>query len=119
MLQMNIEVRATNVDVTAALEKHVETKIRLALGAQREKLDRILVRICDVNGPRGGRDIHCHIVARLSGRSLVVHDLAADPHAAVSNAAARLGELMVSIAPRHRPSRASVRYPTVSGPTTR
>jgi ribosome-associated translation inhibitor RaiA len=115
---MNIEIRATNVEVTAALEKHITTKIRAALGAQRDHLDRVLVRICDVNGPKGGRDIHCHILARLRGRTLVVHDLAADSYEAATHAAARLSELMVSVIERHRPSRDSLRYVTsVTGPS--
>ena len=114
---MNIEIRATNVEITTALEEHITRKIRLAVGAQRDHLDRVLVRICDVNGPKGGRDIHCHVVARLRGRTLVVHDLAEDSTEAATNAAARLGELMVSVVERHRPSRTSLRYVTsVTGP---
>lgn len=114
---MNIEIRATNVEITSALEEHITRKVRLAIGAQRDHLDRVLVRICDVNGPMGGRDIHCHVVARLRGRTLVVHDLAGDAHEAATNAAARLSELMVSVVERHRSSRASSRYITsVTGP---
>jgi len=114
---MNIEIRATNVEVTTALEEHITRKIRGAVGAERDHLDRVLVRICDVNGPKGGRDIHCHVVARLRGRTLVVHDLGGDAFEAAANAAARLSELMVSVIERHRPSRSSLRYVTsVIGP---
>ncbi len=109
---MNIEIRATNVEITTALEEHITRKIRGAIGAQRDHLDRVLVRICDVNGPNGGRDIHCHVVARLRGRTLVVHDLAEDALDASTNAAARLSELMVSVVERHRISRATGRYVT-------
>ncbi|HVH40926.1 MAG TPA: HPF/RaiA family ribosome-associated protein [Labilithrix sp.] len=117
---MNIEIRATNVEITSALEEHITRKIRAAVGLQRDHLDRILVRICDVNGPKGGRDIHCHIVARLRKRTLVVHDLADDAYVAATHAAARLSELMVSVVERHRPSRASLRYVTsVIGPVER
>lgn len=109
---MNLEIRATNVEVTAALEQHVAAKVRSALGVRRDQLDRILVRICDVNGPSGGRDVHCHVVARLRGRTLVVHDLADDSFVAVTQAAARLAELMVSVVERYRTSRMSRRYAT-------
>lgn len=109
---MNIEVRATNVEVSAALEEHVHKKVRAALRLHRDSVVRVVVRICDVNGPRGGRDMHCHIIARLQGRSLVVHDLADDPYAAVTNAASRLGELTTSVIERHRVSRDSLRYVT-------
>jgi ribosomal subunit interface protein len=117
---MNIEIRATNVEVTAALEQHITTKISAAVRFQRDHLDRVLVRICDVNGPKGGRDIHCHVVARLRGRTLVVHDLAEDAYDAATHAAARLSELMVGVVERYRPSRASLRYVTsVTGPSGR
>jgi putative sigma-54 modulation protein len=107
---MNIEIRATNVGVTDALEQHITTKVRAAVGAQREHLDRVLVRICDVNGPKGGRDIHCHVMVRLRGRTLVVHDLAEDAYLAATHAAARLSELIVSVVERRRDSRASLRF---------
>lgn len=117
---MNIEIRSTNVQISSALEEHITRKVENAVRAQRERLIRAVVRICDVNGPKGGRDIHCHIVARLRGRTLVVHDLASDPYEAATNAAARLGELMVSVIERYRPSRSSVRYVTsVSSSTSR
>lgn len=109
---MNIEIRATNVETTAALEEHITRKIRAAIGAQRDRLDRVVVRICDVNGPKGGRDTHCHVVARLRGQTLVVHDRAVDPYQASTGAAARLGELITSVIERHRPSRSSLRYVT-------
>lgn len=109
---MNIEIRATNVEVSAALEEHVTKTVRAALRPQRDSVVRVVVRICDLNGPEGGRDIHCHVIARLRGRSMVVHDLAGEPFAAVSQAAARLGELMTSVIERHRISRDGVRYVT-------
>lgn len=109
---MNIEIRATNVDVTTALEKHVTSQVRAALGPQRDQLERILVRICDANGPSGGRDIHCHMVANLRGRTLVVHDLADDSFAAVVQTSAQLAELMVSVIERHRTSRDRRQYAT-------
>lgn len=64
---MNIEIRARNVEITAALEEHIT-------------------------------------------RKSVAED-AVEVEAA-TNAAARLGELMVSVVERHRTSRASLRYAT-------
>lgn len=109
---MNIEIRATNLEISAALEEHVTTKISAAVRARRDQLERVLVRLSDINGPKGGRDIHCHVVARLCGRTLVVHDLSENAYDAATHAAARLSELMVSVVERHRPSRKSVRYAT-------
>lgn len=103
---MNIEIRITNLELSAKLVDYVEQRVRQALRSQRDHLERALVRLCDANGPDGGRDVHCNIVARFRGRSFCVHDRGADAYTAATQAIARLRELLATFEqPRARGTR--------------
>jgi ribosome-associated translation inhibitor RaiA len=104
-LAMNIEIRFTNVELPAKLVDYVELRVRQVLRSHRDHLDRVLVRLCDSNGPEGGRDVHCNIVARLRGHSIVVHDRGADAYTAATHAIARLRELLTAFDHRSRRAR--------------
>jgi ribosome-associated translation inhibitor RaiA len=88
-----IELRSSNLPISTAMRDHAERRIASAAGRFATHLGRIIVRIVDVNGPKGGLDTRCRIVAEVSpSRSVIVEATGADAYAAVSQAAARLGE---------------------------
>jgi hypothetical protein len=79
---------------TTVADPEVRTQIvealETALGPVQSRLDGIDVYLTDVNGPRGGPDKRCRIVAHLpAGRPVVVSRTDQDPVAAVVAAAAR------------------------------
>ena len=76
----------TDPEVRVRIVESLET----ALGSVRPRLDGIDVYLTDVNGPRGGSDKRCRIVAYLpAGRPVVVSRTNREPVAAVVAAAAR------------------------------
>jgi ribosomal subunit interface protein len=89
---MNIEVRTSNIPISEALQLHIRRKIDLALRRFEDRVEHVLVRLVDVNGPKGGSDKQCRIVARLprSLPSVVVTATDGDPYVAVSRAVSRL-----------------------------
>jgi ribosome-associated translation inhibitor RaiA len=107
----NIEIRATNLELPAKLTDYVSTRVRQALRLDRDHVERVLVRLCDNNGPDGGREVHCNIVARLRGRTLVVHDSGADAYTAATQAVARLREVLTTFG--DRPFRRASRFMSV------
>jgi ribosome-associated translation inhibitor RaiA len=68
------------------------------------RVARVVVRLTDLNGPKGGVDKHCRIAATLlrSGRSILAEATDADAYAAVSQAAARLDDRVVRALTRPR-----------------
>jgi hypothetical protein len=79
---------------TIAADPEVRTRIaetlETALGPVRSRLDGIDVYLTDTNGPRGGSDKRCRVVAYLpAGRPVVVSRTDRDPVSAVTAAAAR------------------------------
>ncbi len=88
---MQIEIRSLNKNVEQSQRTFVERRLLFALGRFGSRVRRVLVRLEDLNGPRGGLDKRCHIEARLAGKGLLVVDVRdAELEPAVSRAASRM-----------------------------
>ena len=100
---MRIHVRSRGFELTDALRAHAERRLLFALGRYGGRLQSVLLRIDDVNGPRGGADKRCQIVARLAPRGDVrVEELDGDLYAAISRAADRLDRAVARETERRR-----------------
>ncbi len=62
---MRIHVYARNVRVTPSLLEFIERRLGFALGRFASRVSKVVVRLGDLNGPRGGVDQQCRIEARL------------------------------------------------------
>jgi hypothetical protein len=79
-------ITADDKDLRARVAEALET----ALGPVQSRLGGIDVYLTDVNGPRGGPDKRCRIVAHLpAGRPVVVSRTARNPVTAAAAAATR------------------------------
>jgi len=89
-MELSISVRTREVDGT--IREHVERRLRFSLGRFQHRVERVRVRLEDVNGPRGGVDQRCLVVVALKGLPrVVIEQLGVDPHAAIDRAMARAG----------------------------
>jgi len=89
---MQINIQARNFSLTDALCSHIERSLGFALGARNDHIQRVLVQLSDINGPRGGTDKCCHIHVILSHLSdVVIEDTETDLYAAINRAANRAG----------------------------
>jgi len=89
---MNLEVYGKGVRLNQRLRNHVERRLRFALDRFGDRIRRVRVRLKDTNGPKGGRDIRCHIEAWLTpGQMVLVEESRTDPFAAVARASDRIG----------------------------
>lgn len=90
---MKIELRISNLETSAALEAHVERKLDFLVQRFAGRIERVVVRLSDENGPRGGVDKRCRIAVRLADvPGVLVEATSDDPYVAVTRAAARLHE---------------------------
>ena len=53
---MQIDIQARDFSLTQALRNHIKRRLGFALSAWNNRIQRILVRLSDINGPRGGND---------------------------------------------------------------
>lgn len=89
---MLIDIQARNFSLTHALRGYIERRLGFALSNFDEHIQRVIVRLSDTNGPRGGEDKCCHIQVVLAKLSdVVIEDIEVDMYAAIDRAADRTG----------------------------
>jgi hypothetical protein len=114
---MKIEIRNLNEQVDQSQRDYIERRLLFALGRFGSRIRRVMVRLEDMNGPRGGLDKRCHIEVRMSGRSVLVVDVRdVELEPAVSRAAERIArrvrdELTTRLAQRQRGNSSEARSP--------
>ena len=87
---MQIEIQARNFPLSKALRNHIERRLAFAVSTWSEHIQRILVRLSDTNGPRGGIDKCCHIQVILKHQNdVVIEDTEVDLYVAIDRAAGR------------------------------
>ncbi|HOA75031.1 MAG TPA: ribosome-associated translation inhibitor RaiA [Phycisphaerae bacterium] len=87
---MEMRVHGANIEVTDAITSHVETRFRAALDKHERQVEDVMIRLEDVNGPKGGVDMRCQATIHLRpGDTVVVEDVEDDLYAAISLAADR------------------------------
>jgi putative sigma-54 modulation protein len=93
---VRIHVVGRSVEIDDSLRGFVEHRVLLALGRLSPGIHCAIVRLYDINGPRGGMDKKCRIQVRLRSRnSLVVEHTDSNLYAAISRAADRAGRAVV------------------------
>ncbi len=84
---MRIQVRTSQVAGSQWLRNYIERRLGFALGRFANVIRRVVVRVRDVNGPKGGHDKECRLVVTGAGLgSLVVSAVDADLGQAVDRA---------------------------------
>jgi ribosome-associated translation inhibitor RaiA len=82
--QTPAHVRVIGVDLDDADRALIGRKLGMKLGKFASSIERVTVRVTDINGPRGGIDHVGHVKVVLSGLpSVVVERRDASPHAAI------------------------------------
>jgi ribosomal subunit interface protein len=90
---MEIDIQASNLSLTRDLREHIKRRLGFALSNRYERIRRILVRLSDINGPRGGNDKRCLIQVVLPRQAdVVIEDTESSLYAAIDRAAERVSQ---------------------------
>ncbi len=93
---MQINIQSRNFSLTDALRSHAERRLRFALTCCDNHIRRVVMRLSDINGPRGGADKRCHLQVVLAGLpDVVIEDTEADLYVAIDRATDRAGRTVV------------------------
>ena len=89
---MRIDVQGLGFPLTAALLNHTERRLRFALTRTSDRIRRVVVRLGDANGPRGGEDKFCRMQIYLQRAAPVrIEDAGVDLYAVIDRVAERAG----------------------------
>ena len=96
---MRIEFRGLkSAAAEGGFRGRAERRLRFALGRFAGRIDRVLVQVCDTNGPRGGLDKQCRVRVRLRhGQEVLVGDVDEDWIVLIDRASARLGRSVARV----------------------
>ncbi|MGE5651804.1 MAG: HPF/RaiA family ribosome-associated protein, partial [Bacillota bacterium] len=74
-------------ELTPSLRDHLARRLRFAFISLQNKIQSISVRLRDLNGPKGGRDMLCQVAVVIPGRpTVLIKDVQEDMYAAIDSA---------------------------------
>ncbi len=87
---MQIDIQSRGFSLTEALLKYSKQRLLFSMSYFSDYINRVVVRLSDINGPRGGTDKRCHIQLMISGLpDIVIEDTEVDLYAAIDRAMGR------------------------------
>ena len=93
---MQIDIQTRNFPLTDALRNHAKRRLRFALACCDDHIQRVVMRLSDINGPRGGKDKRCHLQVVLAGLpDVLIEDVEADLYVAIDRATDRAGRTVI------------------------
>lgn len=87
---MKVDVRFHGVDASEAFREFVRRRVHLEMSRFGGVVRSVVVRIGDINGPKGGEDKRCQVTLRGSRLGpITIEDLSADVYSALDTALER------------------------------
>lgn len=103
---MQIETRIRSIDLVSALRSYIERRVYFAVGRFDHLVERVTVRVNDLNGPRGGIDQCCRVrVDLIPAGHIDAREVHEDLWAAVDGAADKVGRSIARELSRIRDAR--------------
>ena len=103
---MNIDIQSLGFPITGALADHAKRRLQFVLTRRSDRIQRVVVRLGDENGPRGGVDKFCRIQVRLFNAPVaVIEEVGSELYAVIDRATDRVGRVVVKHLDRLRSGR--------------
>ena len=100
---MQVDIQSRGFTLTNGLRDYLTKRLAYGLTGGDAAIGRVIVRLSDINGPRGGEDKRCHIEVRLRGMpDVVIEDTEADLYMAIDRATERAGRALMRRLERRR-----------------
>lgn len=88
---MQLDIQSRGFSLTDALFGYAQRRLLFALSYCSGHVNRVVIRLSDINGPRGGADKRCHIQVVLAGiPDVVVEDTEVNLYDAIDRAIDRV-----------------------------
>lgn len=113
---MDVRIIAQEFSLTPSLRERLDRRLRYAFSHTSNKVMRIIVRLRDLNGPRGGPDKVCQVSITMPGRAeLRVREVHEDLYTAIDRAVRRAANSAMRVMTRRRPAHSMKRQRVAEG----
>lgn len=110
---MQFDIQTLDFPNTAALTSHTRRRLGFGLARHADRVSRIVVRLGDENGPRGGADKFCRLqVTLVDAPPVVIRDSGPDLYTVIDRASDRTARAVAKQLERNRFGR---QRPSLSG----
>lgn len=93
---MQVDIQSLGFSLSPALSGYAQKRIDCALSFAATRISRLMVRLSDINGRRGGDDKRCLIEVRVKGApGIVIEDVEANLYVAIDRAVERAKRSLV------------------------
>lgn len=100
---MQVRMLSKEFSLTPSLRDYLERRLNFAFSAARGRIGDIAVRLSDLNGPRGGRDMLCQVAVTLPGRpGVIIKEVQEDMYTAIDRAVKRAAYRVIRLLARQR-----------------
>lgn len=100
---MQVDIQAHGFALTDGLRQYVLKRLNNSLSHSDDHIMRVIARLSDINGPRGGEDKRCLIELRLKqAPEVVIEDTESDLYIAIDRASERAGRTLARRLGRQR-----------------
>ncbi|HJV52339.1 MAG TPA: HPF/RaiA family ribosome-associated protein [Noviherbaspirillum sp.] len=100
---MQVHFMTNEFELTPSLRDHLVRRVRFAFESLQNRVQSISVRLRDLNGPKGGRDMLCQVSVVIPGRpTVLIKDVQEDMYAAIDSAFKRASYRATQIIMRQR-----------------
>lgn len=84
---MQIDIQSRGFSMTDEILRYAEMRLLYAMSFCQDHINRVKIRLSDINGPRGGTDKRCHLQVVIPGMpDIVVKDTEVDLYDAIDRA---------------------------------
>jgi putative sigma-54 modulation protein len=103
---MKIDVRCRGLETSDSFREHIRRRVHFQMSRFGGAVRSVVVRIGDINGPKGGADKRCQVTLRGSRLGpLNIEDLSADVYSALDTALERAARAVGRAIERKRTAR--------------
>ena len=98
---MQVHMVSPEFSLTPSLREYLEQRLRTAFDPLHGKIAEVAVRLRDLNGPRGGRDMQCQVSVKMPGKpAVVIREVQENMYNAIDRAMKRAAYRVSRIAAR-------------------
>lgn len=87
---MQTIIHSSDFELTTALNNFIHEQSKKSMRACSDRIDRVVIRLKDINGPKGGNDKECSVEVKLTNSApIVVSKRSDDAYASIRKALGR------------------------------